>query len=83
MTDRELQEYYEAQLVLFNEQGWRDLIQQVKEMLDATNTLSGIEDAKALHLKQGECSIMRWLLAWEDMVREAHRQFLEDQNGLA
>ena len=83
MMDRELREYYEAQFVLFAEPGWRDFIQQVNEMLAATNSIAGIEDAKALHYRQGECSIMQWVISWENMVREAHKQLMEDENGTA
>jgi hypothetical protein len=79
--DRELEKYYEAQFALFAEPGWRDFIQQVNEMLAATNDISGIDDAKALHYRQGECSIMRWIISWEPMVREAHKQLMEDENG--
>ena len=79
----ELQKYYEAQFAMFGEQGWRDFIIQVEQMLDATDTISGVEDAKALHIKQGECSIMRWILAWEGMVTIAHQQLQEDDNGSA
>jgi len=61
--DKELEKYYEAQFVMFGEQGWRDFVQQVNEMLAATNSIAGIEDAKALHYRQGECSIMQWVIS--------------------
>jgi hypothetical protein len=79
--DKELEKYYEAQFVMFGEQGWRDFVHQVSEMLVATNSIAGIEDAKALHYRQGECSIMEWVISWENMVREAHKQLMEDANG--
>jgi hypothetical protein len=75
----ELQSYYEARLLMFSEKAWRDLVEDVQGMMDATNTLSGIEDEKTLHFRRGEISIMRWILSLEDVTGEAYEQLKSEK----
>lgn len=70
----ELQSYYESRMFMFSEKAWRDLVEDVQGMLDATNDISGIDDEKTLHFRKGEISIMRWILSLEDMTSEAYEQ---------
>ena len=49
----------------------------VKLMLDSTNTLSGVT-VDNLGYKQGEVSIMRWLLTLADTSEKAYEQLKDD-----
>lgn len=68
MTE-DLKKYYAARFEMMGSDGWRDLIEDVKTMHAATNTIVSINDEKTLHFKRGELSIMNWLLTLEDMSR--------------
>lgn len=57
----ELQRYYEQRFDMMASEGWKDLMDDVKAMLDATNTLDGVKP-EDVRFKQGEISIMKWLL---------------------
>jgi hypothetical protein len=77
----ELKAYYEARFTMCCEKGWKDLIADVQEMLNATDRLSGVEDEKTLHFRKGEISIMRWLLSLERVSEEAYAQLTGEQDG--
>lgn len=79
MTE-ELRKYYENRFDLFATQGWRDLMVDVREMEKATNTLSGVT-VDNLHFRQGELSIMRWLLTLREMSEAAYKD-LEDEKDV-
>ncbi len=74
----ELQQYYEERLSMMGSQGWKDLVEDVQKMYDATNRLDGVslDDVK---YRQGELSMMRWILSlrevsettYEDLQRES------------
>lgn len=70
MTE-ELRKYYENRISMFASEGWRDLIEDVIEMENATNDISPIQDEKTLHFRRGELSIMRWILSLEHTSRAA------------
>ena len=56
---------------------WKDLMDDIKLMLDSTNTLSGVT-VDNLGYKQGEVSIMRWLLILADTSEKAYDQLKEE-----
>lgn len=71
-----LQKYYENRLDMMGSPAWKDLMDDVKVMLDSTNTLSGVT-VDNLRFKQGEVSIMLWLLALADTSEKAYEQLKE------
>ncbi len=75
----ELQKYYEDRLMMFSEPAWRELIADVEKMLDATNTLSGVDDEKTLHFRKGEVSIMRWLLTLEQVTNQSYDELKDEK----
>jgi len=79
--DINLQKYYESRLTMTSSSAWRDLMDDVQKMLDATDNLSGAT-VDNLRFKQGEVSIMRWLLNLADTSEKAYEQ-LKDDNANA
>ena len=73
----ELQRYYEERLSMCSSEGWKDLMDDVQAMLDATNRLDGVTP-ETLQYKQGEVSIMRWMLALKEVSEQAFQQLKED-----
>ena len=71
--DVELQQYYESRIAMFGSQGWADLMEDVAEMLKATDTLSGVTPEN-MRFKQGEISIMKWLLSLKDTSITAYEE---------
>ena len=76
--DINLQKYYESRLGMMSSTAWKELMEDVQKMLDATNTLSGATPEN-LGFKQGEVSIMRWLLALADTSDKAYEQLKEEE----
>lgn len=75
----ELQNYYEQRLAMMGSPAWAELVEDVRRMIEATDTLSGVETEKALWFRKGELSIMNWLIAQKEMTEQAY----EDLNAPA
>lgn len=73
------QKYYETQLDMFVSEGWKHFAAQVETMRGATDRIRGL-DPDALKFKQGELSLMEWVLSWPDTVRRAYEE-LEDEEA--
>ena len=71
--DANLQRYYEARLSMMSEPAWKDLMEDVETMLQATNDITSIQDEKTLHFRRGEISIMRWLLSLQETSENAYK----------
>ena len=74
----ELQQYYESRLSMMGDSAWKDLMDDVERMLEATNDLSAVQDEKTLHFRRGEISIMRWLLSLQSVSEQAYQQLKDD-----
>lgn len=80
--DIQLQKYYENRLSMCSSDAWKDLMDDVQQMLDATNRLDGVT-AETLQYKQGEVSIMRWMLALKEVSEQTFEQLKKDDDETA
>lgn len=78
----ELQRYYEERLSMCASEGWKDLMDDVMDMLAATNTLDGVTPEN-MRYKQGEISIMRWMLSLKEISEQAYEQLKEEDGKTA
>lgn len=76
--NKELQEYYDARFEMFASKGWKDLIIDVEAMRTSTNTVSGIDDLRKLGVRQGEISIMDWLISLERLSTEVYKEIVDE-----
>lgn len=74
----DLAKYYEQRLSMMAEPAWKDLMEDVQQMLSATNDLSSVQDEKTLHFRRGEISIMRWMLTLKQTSEQAYNQLKDD-----
>ena len=77
----ELQAYYEKRLSMMGDTAWKQLMEDVTQMLDATNDLSSVPDEKTLHYRRGEISMMRWMLSLREVSEQAYEQLKEEDNA--
>lgn len=77
----ELAKYYENRLEMTSTEAWKDLMDDVEGMLEATNTLDGVTEDN-LQFRKGEISLMRWLLNLRQISEGAYNQLKEEnENG--
>lgn len=77
--DTQLQAYYETRISMMGEKAWKELMEDVAEMVKSTNDISTVQDEKALHFKRGELSIMRWLLSLDQISRDAYDELKDEK----
>lgn len=70
----ELQKYYEDRMAMMSSPAWREFVEDVREMRDSTDTISGIDDLRKLGVRQGEVSMMDWIISIEQVSREAYEE---------
>ena len=73
----ELRQWYEEQFNLFNSQGWKDLIEQMKEMQKNYENLRNLPSDDTLKFRQGQLDILDWIIGWQESVEQ---NFKELQN---
>ena len=69
--DKEDADYYEHQLAMFESRGWKYFTAQVEQIREATNSIVGVKP-EDVRFKQGELSILNWILGWPQAVKVAY-----------
>ena len=72
------QAYFESQIDTFASEGWKYFAEQVEKMRVATDRVEGIA-VEDVRFKQGELSMMRWMLNWPKMVQSEYETQLAEE----
>ena len=70
----ELQKYYESRFSMMATEGWRDLVEDIDNMVNALNNISVVQDEKDLQFKKGELSILTWLKNLREVSERAYEE---------
>ena len=79
VIDPHLQRYYEDRETMCGSVPWKQLMEDIQEMVASTNNVSAISDEKMLNFRKGELSMMRWMLSIKEVSEAAYQQ-LKDEN---
>jgi hypothetical protein len=77
IIDKTLEKYYEARMELFASQGWKDLCEDVKGIVENINDVRNLNNIEQLYFKKGELSILEWFLSLEGLSRDTYDRLLE------
>ena len=73
----ELQKYYENRFSMMATEGWKDLVEDIDNMVYALNNISVIESESQLQFKKGELSILTWLKNLKQISERAYEELNE------
>ena len=73
----ELQKYYEDRFSMMATGGWKDLMEDIDNMINSLNNISTIPDEASLHFKKGELSILTWLRTLKEVSERAYEELNE------
>ena len=73
----DLQKYYESRFEMMGNQGWKDLIIDIDNMIESLNNISVIPDEKTLQFRRGELSILTWLKTLKEVSERAYEELNE------
>ena len=71
MLTQEDKQFYHNRLNLIEQDGWRDLIQELKNLENLTNNLDSVESEKDLWFARGQLSILRQVIGLEETTKAA------------
>lgn len=66
--DKETEEYYNKYFDLFTTDGWKQLIEDLKQNALAINSVEATKDANDLYLRKGQLNVLAYLLNLESTV---------------
>jgi len=80
LKDRNLQDYYESMLAMFETQGWKYFAEDLAALFEAANTLNGIATTADLDKRLGQIDILKKLIVQPEVTKAAYDLLLEGDN---
>jgi len=71
IVDDQTKKFYRDRTDLVEQDGWRDLIEELKNLEEIYNKLDSIESEKDLWFAKGQVSILRQMIALEEATKLA------------
>jgi len=79
--DKETEQWYEHQFDMFNLEGWKELIEQAKDIRDNASKIGLINTSDQLFFVKGQLDILNWLIGWENKVTEVFKDLKDAQEA--
>lgn len=74
----ELEKYYYERFSMFATQGWKDLIEDAKTMLEAYNRIDTAETFEDFHKRKGQVDILLWLLSLQETSEQTYEELANE-----
>ena len=78
--DKLLQEYYENRFTMMSAQGWKDLVEDVQDMIDSYNNVLSVKSVEDLYIKQGQLDILNWIISLKDVSEQTYEELQIEAN---
>ena len=79
MTDKELELYFRQMNNLFRQEGWQNLIEEMKLNLTNIDSIENTKDEKDLHFRKGQLNMIGFLLNLEETTRIGQDESIKEQ----
>jgi hypothetical protein len=76
--DKELQEYYENRFEMMATPGWKQLIEDATNMLEAYNRIDTAETFEDFNKRKGQVDILQWILTLKQVSEQTYEELQQD-----
>ena len=80
MMTKDLQAYYEARFDMFGTKGWKDLIEDIGQVLSSSKDINTVNNEQQLWFRKGQLDILQWLVSMPNITEDAFKNLTEDSN---
>jgi hypothetical protein len=78
--NKQLEEEFDSFFDLFRNDGYKRLIEQLSTQLSLIDNLMDTKDLDDLRIRQGQMSVLKQLIDFENTTRNEYEQWLEEQS---
>lgn len=77
-----LEKYFDTYRELFITEGWQQFIAELEVNMESIDSLENTKSEEDLFFRKGQLNIVRYLLGFEDQIKNAEVGFLEDASSV-
>lgn len=76
--NKELEIYYERYFDLFRSEGWKQLIEELKQNAIGVNSVEATKDGNDLYFRKGQLNVLAHLINLESIILNAYEELNDD-----
>ena len=78
--DQETEQYYNKYFDLFNNDGWKQLIEELKQNALVINSVEATKDANDLYMRKGQINVLAYILNLESTTNTNYDELNTDND---
>ena len=78
--DQETQQYYDNYFTLFSTDGWKQLIEELKQNALVINSVEAAKDANDLYMRKGQINVLAYILNLESTTNANYDELNKDND---
>ena len=78
--DQETQQYYDNYFTLFSTDGWKQLIEELKQNALVINSVEATKDADDLYMRKGQINVLAYILNLESTTNANYDELNQDND---
>jgi hypothetical protein len=80
--DKEVEEYYNKYFDLFRTEGWKQLIEELKQNAMLINSVENTKDSEDLFIRKGQLKVLAYLLNFENNMETSFNELEKENEGI-
>jgi hypothetical protein len=76
--DQETEQYYNKYFDLFNNPGWKQLIEELKQNALVINSVEATKDENDLYVRKGQLNVLAYLINFESATNNNYEELTSD-----
>ena len=80
--DKETEEYYSKYFDLFRTEGWKQLIEELKQNALMINSVENTKDSEDLFIRKGQLKVLAYLLNFENNMETSFNELEKENEGI-
>lgn len=80
--DKETEEYYNKYFDLFRTEGWKQLIEELKQNALMINSVENTKDSEDLFIRKGQLKVLAYLLNFENNMETSFNELEKENEGI-
>ena len=76
--DQETEQYYNKYFYLFNNPGWKQLIEELQQNALVINSVEATKDENDLYVRKGQLNVLAYILNFETTTNTNYQELVSD-----
>tara|TARA_Y100000992_G_C21251095_1_gene485900 strand:+ start:254 stop:508 length:255 start_codon:yes stop_codon:yes gene_type:complete len=80
--DKETEEYYNKYFDLFRTEGWKQLIEELRQNAMMINSVENTKDQEDLYIRKGQLKVLAYLLNFESNMETSFEELEKEDEDI-